>query len=65
MQNLRRFFPDALDLLVVCCESGLGLLESLQRVATELQYAHPELAQELNLVCSKVRGGLFDAGCFI
>lgn len=57
MQNLRRFFPDALDLLVVCCESGLGLLESLQRVATELQYAHPELANELNLVCSKVRVG--------
>ena len=57
MQNLRRFFPDALDLLVVCCESGLGLLESLQRVSTELEYAHPELAYELNLVCSKVRVG--------
>lgn len=57
MQNLRRVFPDALDLLVVCCESGLGLLESLQRVATELEYAHPELSHELNLVCSKVRVG--------
>lgn len=57
MDNLRRFFPDALDLLVVCCEAGLGLLEALQRVATELEYAHPELSHELNLVCSKVRVG--------
>ena len=57
MQNLRRFFPDALDLLVVCCESGLGLLEALQRVGTELEYAHPELSHEFNLVCSKVRVG--------
>lgn len=57
MQNLRRFFPDALDLLVVCCESGLGLLDSLQRVGNELEYAHPELSRELNLVCSKIRVG--------
>jgi len=57
MDNLRRFFPDALDLLVVCCEAGLGLLEALQRVATELEYAHPALSHELNLVCSKVRVG--------
>ncbi|MEH6453809.1 MAG: type II secretion system F family protein, partial [Psychromonas sp.] len=57
MKTLRRFFPDALDLLVVCCESGLGLLESFQRVAKELEYAHPILGHELNLVCSKVRAG--------
>ncbi|WOH39187.1 type II secretion system F family protein [Thalassotalea fonticola] len=58
MLNLRRNFPDALDLLVVCTESGLGLLEAFQRVSKELEYAHPELAHELNLVCTKVRVGL-------
>ena len=58
MQNLRRFFPDALDLLVVCCESGLGLLESIQRVSIEMEYAQPALAHELALVCSKVRVGI-------
>ncbi|PKH06278.1 type II secretion system F family protein [Moritella sp. Urea-trap-13] len=58
MTDLKRFFPDALDLLIVCCESGLGLLESFQRVAKELQLAHPTLSFELNLVCSKVRYGL-------
>lgn len=57
IQNLRRFFPDALDLLVVCCESGLGLLEAFQRVGNELEFAHPELSKELTLVCSKVRAG--------
>jgi len=58
MADLRKYFPDALDLLIVCCESGLGLLESFQRVAKELQLAHPYLSYELNLVCSKVRYGL-------
>lgn len=57
MQGLRKFFPDALDLLVICCESGLGLLESFQRVSKELEYAHPALSHELALVCSKVRVG--------
>ncbi|MFT5674480.1 MAG: tight adherence protein C [Paraglaciecola sp.] len=58
MDDLRKCFPDALDILIVCCESGLGLLESFQRVATEFQYSHPDLSYELNLVCSKVRYGL-------
>ncbi|TLU61469.1 type II secretion system F family protein [Thalassotalea litorea] len=57
MQGLRKHFPDALDLLVVCCESGLGLMESFQRVSNELKVAHPVLSHELNLVCSKVRVG--------
>jgi len=58
MNDLRKYFPDALDLLVVCCEAGLGLLEAFQRVSKELQLAHPYLAYELGLVCSKVRYGL-------
>ncbi|NRB23445.1 type II secretion system F family protein [Shewanella sp.] len=58
MKILRAGFPDALDLLVVCCEAGLGLLAALQRVANELAISHPSLASELDLVCSKVRAGL-------
>jgi len=58
MRELRRYFPDALDLLVVCCEAGLGLLESFQRVSREMEIAHPYLAHEIALVCSKVRYGL-------
>ncbi|MCE9685372.1 type II secretion system F family protein [Shewanella sp. AS16] len=58
MRSLRVGFPDALDLLVVCCEAGLGLLAALQRVARELSISHPNLASELELVCAKVRAGL-------
>ena len=58
MRLLRIGFPDALDLLVVCCEAGLGLMAALQRVAKELAFSHPSLASELELVCSKVRAGL-------
>ncbi|NRA56163.1 MAG: type II secretion system F family protein [Gammaproteobacteria bacterium] len=58
MKMLRLGFPDALDLLVVCCEAGLGLLAAIQRVAKELAISHEDLASELDLVCSKVRAGL-------
>ncbi len=58
MKKLRKFFPDALDLLIVCCEAGLGLLEAFQRVKNEIGFVHPELSHEIGLVCSKVRVGL-------
>ena len=51
-------FPDALDLLVVCVESGLGLASALQRVADELSVSHPELAHELATVNSEIRVGV-------
>ena len=55
---LRVAFPDALDLLVVCVESGLGLAPALQRVADELAVSHPELGAELMLVNAEVRAGV-------
>ena len=51
-------FPDALDLLVVCVESGLGLAAAIQRVADELEVSHPELATELALVNAEIRVGV-------
>lgn len=58
MRLLRNGFPDALDLLVVCVESGLGLAAAIQRVAEELEVSHPELAFELLLVNSEIRVGV-------
>lgn len=55
---IRASFPDALDLLVVCVESGLGLTASIQRVANELDVSHPELSEELNLVTVEIRAGV-------
>ncbi|VAX38166.1 Type II/IV secretion system protein TadC, associated with Flp pilus assembly [hydrothermal vent metagenome] len=41
--------PDALDLLVVCVEAGLGLDAGMRRVSEELNDSNPELCQELDL----------------
>jgi pilus assembly protein TadC len=45
---LIRSFPDALDLLLVCTESGLALDGALARVCKELGSAYPEITEELN-----------------
>ena len=58
LKALRNGFPDALDLLVVCVESGLGLAPSLQRVSDELVVSHPELANELAIVNAETRAGV-------
>jgi tight adherence protein C len=49
--------PDALDLLVVSVEAGLGLDQALLRVGQELATAHPELSDELRLVTLELRAG--------
>lgn len=54
---LRESFPDALDLMVVCVEAGLGLDAAIQRVSKELENSHPELAVELGLVSLETKAG--------
>jgi tight adherence protein C len=56
-QRLRLALPDGLDLLVICVEVGLGLDQSLLRVAEELRIVHPELSEELQLVNLEMRVG--------
>jgi tight adherence protein C len=58
IKGLRNGFPDALDLLVVCVESGLGLASAIQRVADELFVSHPDLAMELSTVNAEIRAGM-------
>lgn len=47
-KKLQRAFPDTLDLLLICVESGLALDAALNRVCTELGRAYPEMTGELN-----------------
>jgi tight adherence protein C len=54
---LRLSLPDALDLLVVSVEAGLGLDQAIQHVARELDVSHPELSEELSLVMLEMRAG--------
>jgi len=54
---IRLGLPDALDLLVVSVEAGLGLDQAIQRVSTELDFAHPALSEELGLINLELRAG--------
>jgi tight adherence protein C len=54
---LRLALPDAMDLMVICVEVGLGLDHALLRVAEEIGVAHPELASELQMVNLEMRVG--------
>lgn len=51
-------FPDALDLMTVCVEAGLGVEAALVRVADEMQHKSEALAEELHLVTLELRAGL-------
>ena len=55
--NIRLSLADALDLLVVSVEAGLGLDQALTRVGSELAFAHPELSDELKLINLELRAG--------
>lgn len=50
-------FPDALDLLVVCVESGLSLDGAIQKVGNELSFSWPVLGDELKIVNLEMRAG--------
>jgi tight adherence protein C len=49
--------PDALDLLVVCVEAGLGLDAALQKVNEEIHMSNKVLSEELKLTCAAIRLG--------
>ena len=55
---IQRAIPDALDLMVVCVEAGLGLDQAIGRVGEEVKRTHPELSDELNLLALELRTGV-------
>lgn len=56
-REIRRGLPNALDLLVVCVESGLGLDQAIVQVAKELEHAHPEISEEFAMVNIELKAG--------
>ena len=56
-ERLRMALPDALDLLVISVEAGMGLDQAIQNVSRELAITHQELSEELSLVTLEMRAG--------
>ena len=50
-------FPDALDLMLVCVEAGLGLDIAFNRVGQEMARSHPLLAEQFGAVVLELRAG--------
>ncbi len=56
-EKILNALPDALDLLVICVESGMGLDSAIYRVAQETKLNSPELSDELQLMNLELRAG--------
>jgi len=52
--SIMRAFPDALDLMLICVESGMSIESSFTRVASEIGSQSPELAEELALTTAEL-----------
>lgn len=57
-RRIRRGLPDALDLLVICVESGLGLDQAIMQTAKEMEIAHRDISEEFALVGVEMKAGV-------
>jgi tight adherence protein C len=55
--KINKALPDALDLLVICMEAGLGIDQAVLRIAGEMQPIHPDLTEELLIIGREQRAG--------
>jgi tight adherence protein C len=55
--NLRLGLPDALDLIIICVEAGLGVDRAVLRAGEEMRISQPEIAEEFAVVGLEQRAG--------
>ncbi len=53
-QSIRRAWPDALDLMLLCVEAGMSVEHAFKRVAKEIGMQSPELAEEITLTTAEL-----------
>ena len=53
-QSIRRAWPDALDLMLLCVEAGMSIEHAMKRVSKEIGLQSPELAEELTLTTAEL-----------
>jgi tight adherence protein C len=53
-KSIKRAWPDALDLMLICIESGVSIEASMRRVSDELAEQSPELAEEMVLTTAEL-----------
>ena len=56
-EKVRLAIPDAVDLLVICVDAGLGLDQAMVRVGEELKSSHPAIHYEFNQISREQRAG--------
>lgn len=56
-KQIQRGLANALDLLVICVESGLGLDQAMVQMAKDLEQAHPEISDEFITASLEMKGG--------
>jgi len=56
-EKIRRSIPDAIDLLVICVDAGLGMDQAMLRVGQELGSSHPQIYEEFMQINREQRAG--------
>ncbi|MEJ2660582.1 MAG: type II secretion system F family protein [Desulfobacteraceae bacterium] len=56
-ERIQKALPDALDLMVVCVEAGMGMDAAINRVAKEIRLTSPDLGEEFALLNLELRAG--------
>ena len=53
-EELNMTFPDALDMMLICVQGGIGLEQTVERVASEVAEHSPVLAEELGILSAEM-----------
>lgn len=54
LEEINITFPDALDMMLICVQGGIGLEQTVERVATEVAEHSPTLAEELGILSAEM-----------